>query len=381
MRIVFCTQNMAPFRMKWMDEIAKNHNVMIYQLDEYEKGVNSKYISYYPNKATVKNATKLLLNRKKVFNTKEIINENADVYILDGYGFLGQQLLILKLKRKNIPFILSIDGGFIREKECFLKKFIKRFFISKATAYFSTSEETDKYINYYGGNGKVKYRHLFSNVSDEYLCEKPISIIEKEKIKKELKMKDAFSVISVGKFEYRKGFDLLLKAAENINENIHIYLIGADNKEEYEKYISELNRKKVHFVEFCNQDKLKKYYLACDLFLLPTREDIWGLVISEAMANGIPVVTTNRCLAGVAMLEKRDIISVDNVNDIERIINKYYSMSGEERLKIGEENIKKVLPYTIQNSVKKDLNSLNRFINERKSRCGERKSYYNSSSL
>lgn len=366
MRIVFCTQNMAPFRMKWMDEIAKNHNVMIYQLDEYEKGVNSKYISYYPNKATVKNATKLLLKRKKVFNTKEIINENADVYILDGYGFLGQQLLILKLKRKNIPFILSIDGGFIREKECFLKKFIKRFFISKATAYFSTSEETDKYINYYGGNGKVKYRHLFSNVSDEYLCEKPISIIEKEKIKKELKMKDAFSVISVGKFEYRKGFDLLLKAAENINENIHIYLIGADNKEEYEKYISELNRKKVHFIEFCNQDKLKKYYLASDLFLLPTREDIWGLVISEAMANGIPVVTTNRCLAGVAMLEKRDIISVDNVNDIERIINKYYSMSGEERLKIGEENIKKVLPYTIQNSVKKDLNSLNRFINERK---------------
>ena len=48
MKIVFCTQNMAPFRMRWMDEIAKYEEVVIYQLGEYETGVNPKYISYVP---------------------------------------------------------------------------------------------------------------------------------------------------------------------------------------------------------------------------------------------------------------------------------------------------------------------------------------------
>ena len=43
-------------------------------------------------------------------------------------------------------------------------------------------------------------------------------------------------------------------------------------------------------MDFQNQEVVRKYYEASAVFVHPTREDIWGLVINEAMAAGVPVI-------------------------------------------------------------------------------------------
>ena len=48
---------------------------------------------------------------------------------------------------------------------------------------------------------------------------------------------------------------------------------------------------------------------------MPTREDIWGLVINEAMAYGLPIITTDNCLAGLELIKNEEngyIIPVNN---------------------------------------------------------------------
>jgi glycosyltransferase involved in cell wall biosynthesis len=59
--------------------------------------------------------------------------------------------------------------------------------------------------------------------------------------------------------------------------------------------------------------------MAADLFVLPTRFDIWGLVINEAMACGLPIVTTDQCLAGVELVnaENGRIVPIDDVGALE----------------------------------------------------------------
>ena len=52
-----------------------------------------------------------------------------------------------------------------------------------------------------------------------------------------------------------------------------------------------------------SKQELFQYYLASDIFVLPTREDVWGLVVNEAMACGLPVITTNKCGAGIELIE------------------------------------------------------------------------------
>lgn len=370
MKIVFCTQNLAPFRMKWMDELAKYSDVIIYHLNQYEIGLNRKYISYYPQRAIVNCKKRKFLWGLEGYFEKDIIDENADVYLLDGYGFWGQQHLIFTLWRKKIPFIISCDGGFINTNESTIKKQIKRFFLSKANAYFSTSKETDKFIEYYGGKG-IKYRHFFSNITKEYVENEPPSIEKKYRLRKELHIDSKFIIVSVGKFEQGKGFDLLLKALEDEECIASAYFIGGSNIEIYEEFINDKNRHKIHFIDFCNPQMLKKYYMAADLAIFPTRYDIWGLVVSEAMANGIPVVTTDHCLAGVAMLEKNEIIPVEDTKAIGKQIIKFINMEEKEKWEIGMRNIRKVVPYLIENATRSDIVYLEKFSNKNNKRNKE----------
>lgn len=48
----------------------------------------------------------------------------------------------------------------------------------------------------------------------------------------------------------------------------------------------------VHFAGFQNQSELPSYYSASDVFVLPSGIEPWGLVVNEAMAAGLPIVTT-----------------------------------------------------------------------------------------
>ena len=54
-------------------------------------------------------------------------------------------------------------------------------------------------------------------------------------------------------------------------------------KEKYNKYES------VKILGGINYDEIHRYYATCDVFIMPTLEDNWCLVIPEAMACGKPV--------------------------------------------------------------------------------------------
>ena len=98
MKIVFITQNEAPFRMKWIDEIAKYFQVVVFHTGEYEKNFNADFLTYKPERAVVYNMAE---EGKTSFDLNMIIKEKADIYILDGYGFRAQQELIIKFSLKK----------------------------------------------------------------------------------------------------------------------------------------------------------------------------------------------------------------------------------------------------------------------------------------
>lgn len=70
---------------------------------------------------------------------------------------------------------------------------------------------------------------------------------------------------------------MLLNAAVCLPQNIGIYIIGGEPTKEYTELIKKYNLETVHFLKFMKKEQLKDYYMASDLFVLPTREDIWGV--------------------------------------------------------------------------------------------------------
>jgi len=104
---------------------------------------------------------------------------------------------------------------------------------------------------------------------------------------------DAFVVLFVGSGFERKGLEFLLKAAERVHSALTVLVVGRGSKKKYESLT------KRQRVIFCGpQREIHKYYAASDVFVFPVIYEPFGNVHLEALASGLPVITTN--LSGAA---------------------------------------------------------------------------------
>lgn len=114
-----------------------------------------------------------------------------------------------------------------------------------------------------------------------------------------------FNILCVGTIEPRKGQLLLVKSMPNIlrkHPDTKLILLGRTYAEYQRKYYQDLKTlvndmnlsKDVMFLEDVPRRDLVQLYLASSVFVLPTEAEMFGLVFLEAMASGLPVVSTDK---------------------------------------------------------------------------------------
>lgn len=101
-------------------------------------------------------------------------------------------------------------------------------------------------------------------------------------------------VIAVGRYVYQKGFDLLLQAWKKIEQqhpDWELAIYGMGERMPYEQLIDELqiDRNRCHLNG--STPDIKAEYLNSSLFVFSSRFEGFGMVLIEAMACGLPVVS------------------------------------------------------------------------------------------
>lgn len=348
MKILFITNIPSPYRVNFFNLLNKDNDVLVL----FERASDSDRNKSWQKDNKYDFKYKINVSKRELI--KLIKEYRNDKIVITNYSESKERTAILYMKFHRIPYYIEIDGGIIK-KDNFIKGKIKRFLLSNAYGYFSPSKEADNYLVNYGANKKKINRYNFSSLNKKDILESIVSVQEKQRIRKKLKMKEENIVIGIGSFTKRKGFDLLIKAAPSINKNTGIYIIGGEITDEYKELIEKYNVKNVHFISFLSKEEIKEYYKAADIFILPTREDIWGLVINEAMSFGLPVITTDNCLAGLALIKNGEngyVIPVESYVDIYKSINKILDNSVLKE-KMSRNSLKKIADFTIEDMVKK----------------------------
>lgn len=137
-------------------------------------------------------------------------------------------------------------------------------------------------------------------------------------------------LLFVGRIEPLKGLDMLLYALkvlimQNPHINICLWIVGGDISQKQELWSHQLKMMqqlkdllhlstRVRFVGQQPQHDLPYYYNAAEMVVMPSHYESFGMVTLEAMACGVPVITTN--VAGVSQLiDKKHTSLITSVNN------------------------------------------------------------------
>lgn len=137
-------------------------------------------------------------------------------------------------------------------------------------------------------------------------------------------------LLFVGRIEPLKGLDMLLYALkvlimQNPQINICLWIVGGDILQKQELWSHQLKMlqqlkellhlsTRVRFVGQKTQHELAYYYNASEMVIMPSHYESFGMVTLEAMACGVPVITTN--VAGVSQLiDKKHSSLITSVNN------------------------------------------------------------------
>ncbi|NOT24200.1 MAG: glycosyltransferase [Nitrospiraceae bacterium] len=107
----------------------------------------------------------------------------------------------------------------------------------------------------------------------------------------------------VGRHVKRKGFDYFLRAwaevPNHLRANNSVLMVGDGDESLRLRALAEtLRLSEVRFVGAKHGEELGKLYAAADVFVFPSLVDVWGLVVNEALACGLPVLASR--YAGVS---------------------------------------------------------------------------------
>lgn len=113
-----------------------------------------------------------------------------------------------------------------------------------------------------------------------------------------------FEVLYVGLSSVRKGTPHLLRAFERLKHpKKHLTIIG-DVRVELKSVVRDhMERSPITLMGHIPQVQLKEHMSKCHVFVLPSVEDGYGLVMSQAMACGSPVIATSNTGADMVITD------------------------------------------------------------------------------
>ena len=238
-----------------------------------------------------------------------------------------------KYKQKDVPFILDRACPHIKFQENLLieeAELTKSKYTPLSNMFFDRCLEEYELADNIIVPSDYSYKSFIRNGFKKDKVQKlklNINYIPRKK-KKFIINNDKFVLGTIGGNPLRKGIKYLIDAWQALKLNNATLLLKTSefelkkNKDLYKRIKTDQTIKVMPYFK-----NIEDFYLQCDLFCLPSVDDGFGLAVLEAMASGIPVITTENVGAS-EMVENNINGFVGKIRDVnfltEKILDLYF---------------------------------------------------------
>lgn len=221
-----------------------------------------------------------------------LLNFNPDIIFSNGLSLWSLLVLLLKpLKRWKVILVYSGSSPNVDMSDSTLRTTVRRQMARQFDAAITNSSAGKDYL--------VKVLGF----AEDSVFAHPYQMPDKQALLNPASTPDVFAnnlakpvFLFIGQVVGRKGISCLIDACSLLDskgvKNFSVVVIG-DGEQRVE--MEELTQKRglgdrIHWVGWVKYGGLGSYFENTDVFVFPTLEDIWGMVVLEAMLFGKPVL-------------------------------------------------------------------------------------------
>ena len=276
--IIVITDLAAFYKIKLFNTIAEKKKILIVFIESVGRKRNKDFYSGERNFDFITLEGGRITKARKLLHI--LIRNRYHKVIIGGWNsFLYWIAAFLLPKRKNSVIVeSSIYESNFKGKNAFLKKlFLRR--VSKALVPGTSNRKLLEALDYRGEIIQTHGVGLYNRVPNV-----PLRLLEC----------DARRFLYVGRLSEEKNLMSLIKVF-NGKSDWTLEIVGFGPLEEKIKSLAKSN---IIFRGAVDNKDLYKIYQTSDVFVLPSFREPWGLVVEEALNNGVPVALS--CKVGAA---------------------------------------------------------------------------------
>ena len=236
----------------------------------------------------------------------------------------------------RLPYVVSPHGGLRRLGKGSLKTVFDllwgRSMLGRARALLAVSKlEVDQASGF--GVNKDRIRILPNPVRPESYRDLP----DRGTFREKWQIKTPKLVLFLGRLNQIKGADLLVRAFAGLGSEAHLVIAGPDDGEEaaLRKQVAAERYGRVTFVGFLDHAAKLAALVDSDVCVVPSRNEIFGMVALESLMCETPVVMSSAC--GLATeLDGRPGVSVFAAGDVPDLAQKIGTALGRTRDSVSD---------------------------------------------
>ena len=310
---------------------------------------------------------------------QELIKNDYDVVIAGGYSSFAAQISFFQSKLRGTPYILW-SGGTINDTSPLrtISLPLARFIVRHSNAFVAYGTRAKEYLITLGAFPE-KIFIAYNTVDIDFYMQQSVKFkASKNKLKDRLGIKNEMIVLYVGRIVELKNVRTLIKAYSELKNELDVALLIVGDgmqKSKLRNMCIEESIDDVFFVGFKQKEEILVYYAISDLFVFPSTKDIWGLVLNEAMASGLPVITTDKVGASVDLIEEGVngyVVESGDIEELHEAMRKIL-LKPEVRSRMGKAS-KEIIEsrFTINDAVNGFIEAIAYVVNKRGCRNRER---------
>lgn len=228
----------------------------------------------------------------------EISPKRYDALWIHGHGYAAKMIALAAGRLKGVPVFMRGEthlGLGISRAKAAARRIMMGALYRQCAGLLAIGAANRDFYRAMGVDDKRISLVPYTVDNDRFIAAARITPGEREDWRKRLGIEDdAPIILFASKFQGRKRPGDLLKAFLQLRRDgldAHLVMVGSGELEvELHQLASDAGDRNVHFPGFFNQSDLPRVYAASELFVLPSENEPWGLIVNEVMCAGLPVI-------------------------------------------------------------------------------------------